>query len=82
MFSPGVVPGEIPENLLNRWIASLRTMILSSNDTERCSGLQALTLWAGLSKQMSFFPSFTLAESHKRRYAKEDRGKGDDLATS
>ena len=59
MFSPGGVPEELPETLLDHWIDLLRTMIFSSesSDAKKCSGLQALSLWAGLSKQMSFFPS-------------------------
>ena len=65
MFSPAEVPKEIPENLLDRWIDSLRTIILGRNDTERCSGLQALSICAGYSKQTSFYLS-SLSLSHTK----------------
>jgi hypothetical protein len=57
MFSPAEVRKKIPGNLLDKWIVILQTMILGSNDTEQCIGLQALSICAGYSKQISFYPS-------------------------
>jgi hypothetical protein len=57
MLSPAEVRKEIPENLLDKWIVILRTMILGSNDTEQCSGLQALSICAGYSKRTSVYLS-------------------------
>jgi hypothetical protein len=57
MFSPAKIRNDIPENLRDRWIASLRKRIFGSNYAERCSALQALSICAGCSKQTSFCPS-------------------------
>jgi len=57
MLSLAEVRREIPENLKDHWIFSLRTMLLGSDDTKQYSGLQALSICAEYGKQKSFYPS-------------------------
>lgn len=70
MFLPAEVQKEIPEDLRDRWIDSLQKMILGSNNNERYSGLQALSIFARYSEQTNFYPSspyLTLTKGEMRK---------------
>ena len=70
MFSPVEVRKEIPGDLRDHCIVSLRKMILGNNYAEQRTGLQALSICAGCSKQTRFYtssPSLTPTKGEMRK---------------